>query len=73
MWQFRLLRLDSAAYYIDKLDSIDMRLNQCMARILVEEAMVTSNAYTAHYLQSRDVSVANDVDDVETFKVDVFS
>jgi len=59
MWQFRLNRLGNAAYFIQNLgiSEGDFPPNECMARVLVEEAMITNNGFTARYLKYRNVSV----------------
>ena len=59
MWQFRLNRLHDAAYFIRNLGfSVgDISPSECMARILVEEAMITNNAFTARYLKHKNVSM----------------
>jgi len=58
MWQFRLNRLGNAAYFIEKLgiDEGDWSPNECLARTLIKEAMITNNAFTALYLKHKNVS-----------------
>ena len=58
MWQFRLNRLRDAAYFFQNLgfSEGDISPTECMARILVEEAMITNNAFTACYLKYKGVS-----------------
>ena len=58
MWQFRVQRLDSAAYYVQQLgfSSEEVECNKVLANMMVEEAMITVNAFTAQFLKKYEVS-----------------
>lgn len=57
MWQFRLNRLGSAAVYINELGKGKNTIDNFLSRMIVEEAMITSNAYTALYLSEMKVQL----------------
>ena len=58
MWQFRVRRLDSAAYYQQDLGFSNevVESDEVLAKMMVEEAMITVNAFTAQYLKANGVS-----------------
>ncbi|XP_039256734.2 3'-5' exoribonuclease HELZ2-like [Styela clava] len=56
LWSWRCTRLGGAAYYKEPRNYFEL-LNEGRAHILVEEAMVASNANTAKYLLSKNFQI----------------